>query len=234
MNLQGYIRVGIIQATLCGGVIADEYAKSYSAWEAVAFGQDSAAEVVAKFVDLERSWNASSEEHKKFKAYYYAQAAVKSAKRLSDERDYEQAAQFLSKAGEIAKEYPIVLSRGKSDIVFKDLASVHAKVMAEVGNDPLEELPTGYEMVIRGEEFYAVQEGSIPSSVLAPPEFKETETSGTLLHLSANGRVKRELLVALTGSEDESLHSRLVAVYSPWDFDRTLIKDFFQEEEQTP
>ncbi len=207
--------VSIVYSLSCLVSVAQErpnaYNTAYAKWEELAFGNGPAAESIEAFRKLRDAWRTSTQIERDHAAHYFALAAVSTAARAPK----DDAGLILGEAAKVAKEYPVVLSRGKSPTRFQEVASVHARVWGESGTDPFAGVSTGYEMTPLGSGFSALQESAEvdPTVALRAGEALEAnEELGLLLNLDSSGSVLEELPVAIAGGSS-SLRSRLKAIF---------------------
>jgi len=201
------------------------YRAAYSNWENSAFGGASLAEVNKTYDDLRHAWESAPAPTKELAAYDFAKASLHTASKCMTDGNHQRASSLLGYAGDVAKNYPVVLSRGKSKTAFQDTATLHAKVIATTNNDPLEGVPIGYELGQQGKMYYAIQVSPpndktvSEASPIALSDLSSEETAGTLLVIDQDGRVTKSLPVAIKqkNNDGESLRSRVTSVYIPTD-----------------
>jgi hypothetical protein len=197
---------------------ATKYQEAYAAWEAVAYRPAALPSADAPFEALRQAWQAAPDAVRSEAAYRYAQAAIRTARQLVNSGKHEIAASLLKEAGTVAKSYPVVLGRGRHATAFEDIASVHASVMAATNSDPLEGMPTSYEIGRMAAGFYALQlspDGDRTTSIAAPTALEglaSNESAGTILRIDSKGTVLQALPVAITDGSGP-LRSRLSSIF---------------------
>ena len=221
------ILVAILSLAFCAatnGQIPDpavEYREAYTTWERVAYSSASGAVVDKSYEDLRLAWQSASVTTRAAAAYDFARAALRTARLCEAEENHQRASTLLGYAGEVAKTYPVVLSRGKSQSAFQDTASLHARVVAATNNDPLVDAPTGYELGRENRQFYAIQvsePGERTMSEASPTELTglaPDEIAGTLLIIDQDGKVRKSVPIAVRqeANKTESIRARVTAVY---------------------
>lgn len=197
---------------------ATKYQEAYTAWEAAAYDPAVHPKADASFEALRQAWQAAPDTVRSEVAYRYAQAAIRTARQFVEAARHEDAASLLKEAGTVAKSYPVVLGRGRHATAFEEIASVHASIMAETKSDPLDGMPTSYELGLTADGYYALQQspdGDRATSSAAPTALEglaPNESAGTILRIDPKGTVLQALPVAITDGSG-SLRSRLTAIF---------------------
>lgn len=128
----------------------------------------------------------------------------------------EEAIRALQEAAKLSQELRVPFSQGRTDNTFRNRASIHARLFAQTGEDPLQGSEIGYELWKQGKNYAALQEGGVwdqaaplfgddPSLLLA------SEGEGKMAVLDSNGRVIQELSVAIAKGSGPP-KSRLTAI----------------------
>ena len=144
-------------------------------------------------------------------------AAVDAAKFLSIAEATGEAVAALQDGAKLALELEVAFSQGRTDNTFRSRASVHARLFAETGANPLLGIDVGYDIWQQGNGYAALQEGGVweQASTLFgddPGLFLPSETEGKMAILDSKGMIIQELSVAITKGSG-SPKSRLAAIF---------------------
>lgn len=183
---------------------------------------------------------------------YYMRMAADTAECMAKNGEMVQAADALREAASVAHANGLSLSHTRWGNNLKETASTHARIMATTGSDPLQGIPTGYEIERNVSGFIVIQhgwDGQQTFSLLFTKVLQEGEEEGTLILLSKNGDAIGGFNTEQDGKIDEypvtlgprtspevSLLQRLTSVLifselsesSPSHFTRTRPEEFFR------
>lgn len=232
------------------------YAAASSAWETALYGEPpaSALQVAKAFEDARRAWHGASEDARDHgrNAMYYMRMAADTAEIMAKNGEMVQAADALRESASVAHAYGLSLSHTRWGNNLKETASTHARIMATTGSDPLQGIPTGYEIERNGSGFIVIQhgwDGQQAFSLLISESLQEGEEEGTLILLSKScdaiggfnteqdGKIDEyPVTLGPRTSPEANLFQRLTSVLifselsesSPSHFTRTRPEEFFR------
>jgi hypothetical protein len=143
-------------------------------------------------------------------------AAVEASELFADAGAPEEAIMALQEGARLSQELRVPFSQGRTDNTFRNRASVHGRLFAQTGKDPLQGSEIGYELWKHGNGYVALQEGGVWEQAASlfgddPSLLLASEGEGKMALLDSNGRIVQELSVAIAKGSGPP-KSRLTAI----------------------